>query len=73
MIDYEKTEKDLREIIRAVARDIEAHAFDALWCRDQYITGGKITIDISPEMIPEIRYERKVFPRERITRTTDKG
>lgn len=56
----EETKNKFEKVIAAIADDIARHGVDALWNDEQFITGGKIVVNIDADMLTEIKYIRSV-------------
>lgn len=61
---------DVKERLQAelerVAEEIRQHGADSLYCPEQWVTGGRIVIEISHSLLSTVTYERKVVPTRKV-------
>lgn len=62
LLTKEECRKRLKDALSACAAEIETHGVDALWDDSEYITGGNIIISIDDNILPSMKFIRKVFP-----------
>ena len=65
--------EELEQVIRACADEIVTHGVDALYDENEICTGGQIVIDIDAEMMPEIRFIRRVLTQIKICKEEAKN
>lgn len=59
----EEVKKKLKDELDRVADEISTHGVDSLYRAGQWVTGGKITVEIDHNLLSRITYESTVVPK----------